>query len=54
MKINSCRKCGYDMEVYQNCHVCKKPIEFACNRCNINTDKEIHSDCMIKKATVTV
>ncbi|MDH3502073.1 MAG: hypothetical protein OEL69_06170 [Nitrosopumilus sp.] len=52
MKINSCRKCGYGMEVFQNCHVCKKPIEFVCHKCNINTDKEIHSDCMIKETTV--
>ncbi len=50
--MNSCRKCGFEMEVYSNCHVCKKPIELICNKCNINTDKEIHSKCIIEKIHV--
>ncbi len=42
------------MEVYQSCSECKNPIEFICHNCNINTDKEIHSDCIAKKITITV
>ena len=50
--MNSCRKCGRAMDVYQNCPACKKPIEFICHNCNQYTDKEIHSDCIIKKTSV--
>ena len=52
--MNSCRICGYGMDVYQNCPICKKPIEFICHKCNHNTDKEIHSDCIVKKIPVMV
>lgn len=54
MKITSCRKCGYNMDVYQNCPECKKPIEFICHNCNLHTDKEIHTHCIIEKISVTV
>ncbi len=54
MKIISCRNCGHGMNIYQNCHVCKKPIEFVCHKCNINTDKEIHSDCIIEETSIIV
>lgn len=50
--MKSCRKCGYGMEVYSNCHCCKNPIEFICHKCDLNTDKEIHSDCMSEKIQV--
>lgn len=53
MRNNSCRKCGHGMDVYENCHACKKPIEFICYKCNRNTDKEIHSDCIIQKVSLT-
>ena len=54
MRNNSCRKCGYKMHVNQNCPECKKAIEFICYKCNINTDKEIHSDCVIQNVLVKV
>jgi len=54
MKIISCRKCGETMDVYQNCPKCKKPIEFICHNCNFNTEKEIHTNCIIEKIPVTV
>jgi hypothetical protein len=41
------------MEINQNCHVCKKPIEFICNHCNNTTDKQIHSNCMVKNISAT-
>jgi hypothetical protein len=47
--MSSCRKCGNEMEVYCNCHVCKKPIEFICQKCDQTTTKEIHSNYMIEK-----
>lgn len=53
MRNDSCRKCGLRMEVYQNCNVCKSPIEFICNKCNINTDKQIHSKCL-EKSTIVI
>ncbi|MDH3312374.1 MAG: hypothetical protein OEM28_04395 [Nitrosopumilus sp.] len=42
------------MNTYQNCDHCKNPIEFICHNCNLNTDQEIHSDCIagIMPATV--
>jgi predicted amidophosphoribosyltransferase len=52
--MRSCRNCGNGMEVSSNCHVCKKPIEFICNKCNRNTDKEIHLDCIYEKIQVLV
>jgi hypothetical protein len=52
--MNSCRKCGCGMEVYSNCHVCKRPIEFICHKCNLNTDKQIHSDCKTENASILV
>ena len=54
MKIDCCRKCGLRMEVYRNCNICKGPIEFICNTCNINTDKQIHSECLAKSTTAVV
>ena len=54
MRNDSCRKCGYEMEVYQNCYVCKRPIEFICHKCNLNTAKEIHSDCIKQNTPLTV
>ena len=54
MRIISCRKCGDKMDVSQTCSECKKAIEFVCHSCNINTDKEIHSDCIVKTIVTTV
>lgn len=50
--MKSCRKCGYEMEVYSNCHICKKPVEYICHKCDLNTDKEIHSNCMFEEIQV--
>jgi len=54
MRNDSCRKCGSELEVNQNCPVCKKPIEFFCHVCSVITEKQIHSDCMIKKSLIAV
>ena len=54
MRINSCRMCGYDINVYQNCRICKEPIEFICYECNTVTDKEIHSNCMTQDVLIKV
>lgn len=53
MGNNSCRKCGLRMEVHQNCSICKNAIEFICHKCNRNTNKEIHSMCLVKNMLLT-
>ena len=52
MNANSCRKCGEDMNVNNSCHICKRPIEYVCNKCNTYTDKEIHSKCIVKEKLI--
>jgi hypothetical protein len=51
--MNSCRKCGNELEVYCNCHVCKKSTGFVCQKYDQNTTKEIHFNYMIEKIQVS-
>ena len=47
MRLESCRKCGTELEIRQNCSVCKKPIKFECKNCKIELDEQIHSICRL-------
>ncbi len=48
MRLESCRKCGNDLEIKQNCFVCTVPIQFHCVKCGADTDEQIHYDCFMK------
>lgn len=52
MRNESCRKCGDRMDVNQNCQVCTKTIDYVCHKCGITTQKQIHSECMIKNIPI--
>ncbi|WP_428323974.1 hypothetical protein [Nitrosopumilus sp.] len=47
MRIDSCRKCGTELIVKQNCSVCKTPIKFECKDCKRESDEQIHSICRL-------
>ncbi|MCA9828531.1 MAG: hypothetical protein KC444_09150 [Nitrosopumilus sp.] len=45
MRIDSCRKCGTELKIKQNCPVCTKPVKFLCKNCLFETDEQIHLMC---------
>jgi hypothetical protein len=45
MKVESCRKCGTELEIKQSCSFCISPIQFHCKSCDIDTDIQIHTGC---------
>ncbi len=47
MKIDSCRKCGTELEVEKKCKVCNDEIQFFCHKCGNVTDEQIHSVCYL-------
>ncbi|MHA7733572.1 hypothetical protein [Nitrosopumilus sp. S6] len=47
MRIESCRKCGVELKIRQNCSVCKKPIKFECGNCKVELDEQIHTICKL-------
>ena len=47
MRLESCRKCGAELEAIQNCSVCKKSIKFECKNCKTELDEQIHSICRL-------
>ena len=42
MRVDSCRKCGQELEVMQLCSHCDQPLHFGCNNCNSFVDDPIH------------
>lgn len=47
MRIDSCRKCGSDLEISQNCSICSEGIKFSCKNCHAHTDERFHLTCTI-------
>ena len=47
MRIDSCRKCGIELEINKKCYVCNKPNQFFCHSCSNVTEEQIHLQCMI-------
>ena len=45
MRIDSCRKCGTELEVEKKCDVCRDAIQFFCHNCGNIVDEQIHSIC---------
>ena len=42
MRIDSCRKCGEELQVMQLCSRCDQPLHFECNNCIMFVDDPIH------------
>ena len=49
MRIDSCRKCGKELEVSKKCDVCKKENQFFCHKCGYLTIEQIHAECLVAK-----
>ncbi|WP_299290078.1 hypothetical protein [Nitrosopumilus sp.] len=47
MRIDSCRKCGMELETNKKCEVCNDAIQFLCHKCGNVTDEQIHSVCYL-------
>ncbi len=45
MRIDSCKKCGKEMTISENCNICQNPIIFECKNCGILTEEQIHLKC---------
>ncbi len=45
MRNESCRKCGNELEVTKTCSFCDKPIQYHCNKCDVDTEEKTHFDC---------
>jgi len=50
MRINSCRKCGTELEINKKCNVCREIVQFSCHTCDHITDEQIHSVCCLVDA----
>ncbi len=42
IRIDSCRKCGEELQVMQLCISCEQPLHFECNNCISFVDDPIH------------
>ncbi len=42
MRIDSCRKCGEELQAMRLCNNCEQPLHFECNNCNAFVDDPIH------------
>ncbi len=42
LRIDSCRKCGEELQVLKLCNDCHQPLHFDCSNCTIFVDDPIH------------
>ena len=42
IRVDSCRKCGEELQVTKRCIDCNQPLHFECNNCNAFVDDHIH------------
>jgi len=42
VRIDSCRKCGQELQVITLCSSCDQPLHFECNNCRHFVDDLIH------------
>ena len=54
MKIDSCRKCGQELEIQKKCSSCNEPITFQCVYCNYLTDEQLHFQCSVPLLKVQI
>ncbi len=46
MRTDSCKKCGLEMKVSQECDICGQPTNFTCDKCKIESD-QFHLKCTL-------
>ena len=49
MRVDSCRKCGTELDLKQKCSVCQNSIMLQCKNCHIETDEQIHLECRLSE-----
>ena len=54
MKIDSCRKCGEELEIQKKCSSCNEPITFQCVQCDLLTDTRFHFQCDVPLLKVQI
>ena len=54
MKLDSCRRCGKEMEINKKCNICFKANQFFCHGCGYVSDEQIHFQCMMKNLDHTL
>ena len=54
MRLDSCTKCGTELEVNEKCDVCREANQFFCHNCGNITEKQIHFQCDILAIQVSV
>ena len=54
MRKDSCRGCGYDLQVFRVCPICEQPSQFQCTSCDRYTDEQIHAQCRRIKSEIAV
>ncbi len=42
IRIDSCRRCGEELQVMRLCSHCDQPLHVECNNCNVFVDDPIH------------
>lgn len=47
MRIESCRKCGIELELKQKCSICNDPLKFTCKKCQFESEEQIHVQCRL-------
>ena len=47
MRNDSCRRCGNKLEISKKCDICDKPNQYHCHVCGYESEKQIHSKCMV-------
>jgi len=50
MRIDSCRKCGIELEENKKCDVCGKVNQLFCHNCGSISEEQIHSECHLTKS----
>jgi len=54
MRIDSCRKCGTELEINKKYDICRDAIQFFCHNCGNITDEQIHSICYLVNMNYTL
>jgi len=47
MRMDSCRKCGIELEENKKCDICGKVNQFYCHNCGKISEEQIHSECYL-------
>lgn len=48
MRLDSCRNCGFTLDVKKSCNTCNQPLQFQCKHCMKFAEDPIHTNCIIQ------